>query len=392
VEPRKCRRSLTEMYGPILKDNESLVLDETVREGLSFATLTRALAARQLDMRYNFSAEFLKVEPPDTTFGDAWESLCHTLLAKEFPRVNFQRLRAPDGGIDIYVKPKKHAYQCKASERGAAGTGDARSALESLQAAVASRAKLAWQKYSIASNADFTAAGVTQVEAALEAYRLGKGALEFLGPHYWHELCEKHSAAVGNRFYYRVTLEDLDVIEALKRARYYDRFVADARQKLRDSPVKLRITSNRMLLEFEIPFSKELTIKNLLDVCKEIYGANLDWVNFGDLATSAGPSVSIAQGEKLMPFAKKIGDVVVGEEGQLEFWIQIVWKDETKSDAVSGDQVLDLLMTYRTEVPRASLGERERGNLTIRRCEEYLQNLMWSRTYARTVIARTRHK
>jgi len=149
-------------------------------------------------MRYNFSAEFLKVEPPDTTFGDAWESLCHSLLAKEFYGVNFQRLRAPDGGIDIYVKQKKHAYQCKASERGAAGTADARSAMASLEAAIVSRQELPWKKYSVASNADFTAAGIRQVETALTAHSLDKSTLEFLGPNYWHDLCVKYSKAVGS--------------------------------------------------------------------------------------------------------------------------------------------------------------------------------------------------
>jgi len=68
----------------------------------------------------------------------------------------------------------------------------------------------------------------------------------------------------GERFYYRVTLQELDVIGALKRARYYEKFISEARNELRETPVKLHITSNRMLLEFELPFSKELTIENLL--------------------------------------------------------------------------------------------------------------------------------
>ena len=117
---------------------------------------------------------------------------------------------------------------------------------------------------------------------------------------------------------------------------------------------------------------------------------DLGWVNFADLVTSAGPSVSIAQGETLVPFERKIGDLVRGDAGQLEFWIKIVWRDETKIDAVSGDQVMEFLAMYRTEVARDSLSERERRDLTIHRCEDYLQNLMWSRTYARTLITRMR--
>ncbi len=125
-----------------------------------------------------------------------------------------------------------------------------------------------------------------------------------------------------------------------------------------------------------------------MDVCKELYGVNLDWVNFADLSTSAGPSVSIANGDKLVPFKRKIGDVVTGNEAHLEFWIQIIWKDEIKTDAISSDKVLRLFAYYGREVARDSLVESDRRELTIRRCEEYLQNLMWSRTYALAVITR----
>ena len=341
-------------------------------------------------MRFNFSTEFLRVEPPDTTFGDAWESLCCELLGNEFPGVSFQRLRAPDGGIDIYAKQPRHAYQCKASERGAAATADTGSALGSLRAAMKNRQTLPWSKYTIASNADFTAVGIAQIQAALTTHNINKSALEFLGPNYWHGLCVKFSNIVADRFYYRVTLQELDVIKAFQQARYYDSFISEAQRKLRETPIALRITSNRILLEFQIPFSKELTAENLLDVCMELYGVKLDWINFADLSTSAGPSVSIAHGDKLVPFETKIGDVVTSNELQLEFWIKISWKDATKEDAVSSDTVLNYLAYYDAVVPRESLAESERRDLTIRRCEEYLQNLMWSRTYARTVISRTR--
>ncbi len=341
-------------------------------------------------MRFNFSAEFLKVEPPDTTFGDAWESLCYDLLANEFPGVSFQRVRAPDGGIDTYAKRRKHAYQCKASERGAAATADTGSTLGSLQAAIMNRTKLPWSKYTVASNADFTAAGIAQVEAALTKHRINRSVIEFLGPNHWHGLCLKHSKAIEDRFYYRVTLEELDVIRTLQQARYYESFISEARNKLRETPITLHITSNRILLEFKVPFSKDLSVENLLDVCKELYGVNLDWVNFADLSTSAGPSVSIALGDKLVPFETKIGDVVTGDEAHLEFWIKIIWKDEIKKDAISSDTVSNFLAYYSREVLRDSLEESDRRELTIRRCEEYLQNLMWSRTYARLVITRAR--
>lgn len=340
-------------------------------------------------MRFNFSAEFLRVLPPDTTFGEAWESLCHKLLATESPSVVFQRIRAPDKGIDIYARRERHAYQCKANERGAGATGDATAAAASLRAAILGRTNLHWVLYRIASNADFTAPGIGRIHETLAEHGLPPAVVEFLGPDYWENLCLKHQTAIDDRFYYRVTLDELHVIEALKQARYYDHFISEAQRKIRDAPVTLRLTCNRLHLEFRIPFSRELTARNLLDVCKELYGINLDWIKFTDLSTSAGTSVSIASGDTLVPFERKIGELVTGDETHLEFWIKIIWEDGLRKDAVSDDKVvLYLYLSRYTPLPRADwkiLSYAERRDFTLRRFEEYIQNLMWERTFARKI-------
>jgi hypothetical protein len=62
-------------------------------------------------MRYTFSAEFLKVCPPKTTFANAWESLCYDLLAAEHGFNGLQRLNALHSGIDILRGPAATAIQ-----------------------------------------------------------------------------------------------------------------------------------------------------------------------------------------------------------------------------------------------------------------------------------------
>ena len=338
-------------------------------------------------MQFDFSSAFLRVLPPDTTFGDAWESLCHTLLTTESPSVAFQRVRAPDKGIDIYARSEKHAYQCKAKEAGASATGDAASAAASLQAAILSRANFPWVLYNLASNADFTAPGIVLINKTLAEHGLDPMVVKFLGPDYWERLCLKHRTAIENRFYYRVTLDEVQVMEALKQARYYEHFISEAQRKIRETPVTLRLTCNRIHLEFSIPFSKELSVRNLLDICKELYGISLDWVNFSDLSTSAGASVSIVSGDKNVPFERKIGELVTGHETHLEFWIKIIWKDGLDKDAVSDDKRLLYFSNYTDLVTHGKpLSEVERRDFTLRRCEEYLQNLMWKRTIARKFV------
>jgi hypothetical protein len=333
-------------------------------------------------MKYDFSAEFLRVQPPDTTLGDAWESLCQLLLSKELPAVTFERLRAPDGGIDIYARKRKQAYQCKANERGALATADASAAEISLRAAISSRKAFPWKLYSVASNAEFSSVGIERIRTEASSHGLPPDSVEFLGPSFWHKLCLKFSDAVADRFYYRITLSELQILEALKQARYYDSFVSEARHKLQCSPVTLRVTCNRLHLEFRMPFSKELSVRHLLDVCKELYGINLDWVTFSDIDTSAGPSVSIADGEKLVPFECKIGELATGDERHFEFWIKIVWQDEVRKDSVSEDKVMSFMLLRRGEIEpakRESLSYDGRRQLTISRFEDYLQNAMWER-------------
>lgn len=56
-------------------------------------------------MKFDFSAaSFLRVIPPDTSFSEAWESLCFHLLSLKYGVEGINRLRPPDRGIDIYTK------------------------------------------------------------------------------------------------------------------------------------------------------------------------------------------------------------------------------------------------------------------------------------------------
>jgi hypothetical protein len=62
-------------------------------------------------MKYIFSAQFLKVQPPDSTFADAWESLCHDLLRLECPGEECLRLLPPDRGVDVLLRKKGQAIE-----------------------------------------------------------------------------------------------------------------------------------------------------------------------------------------------------------------------------------------------------------------------------------------
>lgn len=133
-------------------------------------------------MRYSFSAEFLRVLPPDTTFGNAWESLCFELLAAEHGLHGLQRLNAPDSGIDILRRSTGTAFQCKSDKRGAFGSLSAAESIKSLKAAVDARSEIEWRCYSYATNANYTGGAIKSILAEATALDITNDKIEFLGP------------------------------------------------------------------------------------------------------------------------------------------------------------------------------------------------------------------
>jgi len=133
-------------------------------------------------LRYNFSAEFLRITPPDTSFGDAWESLCYDLLVAELGDLSLQRIIAPDNGIDILHRAADSAYQCKSDERGALGSLSAIESVTSLKAAVSARPALGWTDYFYATNANYTGTAVKKILEEGSSLGLNGSQIQFRGP------------------------------------------------------------------------------------------------------------------------------------------------------------------------------------------------------------------
>lgn len=332
-------------------------------------------------MRFDFSSQFLRVIPPDTNFGDAWESLCDHLLREEAGTEHeIIRLGAPDRGIDILDRHSFRAYQCKSSEQGAFGTIKPKTSIQSFATAVEHREHLEWDTYCFATNANYSGMGLEKVKKAIGELGLPPDKVQFLGPEYWDRLCVKHEATVLNRFDFRLTAGLDRVVEAFRKARYFDKYVADYQEKIRQAQFFLVISNNRTPLEIEIPFSPELTVENFLDVSKEILGISLEWINFTDLQTSTGPSVSVTVNRRAQPFKTKIKDLPIESGDKLEIWLKIVWKDETQGQAADAEDTVALVrhLEYMRSTPRGSLSRSERGRLTIERGEAILQSMLWT--------------
>jgi hypothetical protein len=252
--------------------------------------------------------------------------------------------------------------------------------LESLRKAVSHRRSTAWQKLTFATNGQYTAPAREEViKAAAELGLSSPAEIDFLGPEYWEECCGRNSEAIKDRFYYRVTVGELEVIEALRKARYYPRIVSEYANRISNAGYRLIVTNNRTPVELDIPFAPDLTIENCLDAAKELLGLSLEWTSFADLNTSAGPSVSITIDRHAQPFAKKLSEIGVKSGDKLELWIKIVWRDGSDNATPSTSDTY-MALRYALFTPLSQHAPADRGQITISRKEALLQAMIWRAT------------
>ena len=332
-------------------------------------------------MRYSFSAEFLRIVPPDTTFGNAWESLCFDLLAAEYGLQGLLRLNAPDGGIDILRRPTATAFQCKSDERGAFGSLSATDSLKSLKAAADVRPEIAWQCYTYATNANYTGHAIKSILAEGSSLGIQMGDIEFLGPEYWDVMCLRHFERVRDRFDFQVAVTEAQVVEAFRKARYFDEHVDKFAGLISRDHLVLKIKNNQTPVELEIPFSPDLTVENCVDAAQELLGVSLKWTNFADLGTSFGPSISLTVDRRGQSFTQTIGEVQAANGGKdIVFWITLVWQDKKQSDGLDSDQLRHLAFRRGESslvLDRSAVSAADRRKHTLHRAEAMVQAMIW---------------
>ncbi|GAB3309188.1 hypothetical protein [Haliea atlantica] len=333
-------------------------------------------------MKFDFSAQFLRINPPDTSFGDAWESLCFTLLDAELNDSSLIRLRPPDKGVDILHRNAQRAFQCKSNEQGAFGSLSSTESIKSLNSAFAEKERLSWEIFAFATNANYTGNAFTSIIGAAKELGLSEKQIEILGPEHWDKLCIRHADLISDRFDYRIPVTRDRVIQAFENQRYFSKYVSQYTSEIKNSNLVMRISNNRTPAILEIPFSPDLTVENLIDVVKDLLGVSLEWTNYQDLGTSAGPSVSLTLGKEKQSFNKKLGELNLGKENELEFWITIVWRDEEKKDAMESETHMKRFnLAYLSEfktTSRGSISYAERREKTVSRSEEIIENMLWN--------------
>lgn len=327
-------------------------------------------------MRHTFSSQFLKISPPATNFGEAWELLCLELLHAESADHTVHRLAPPDRGVDIFRPTTGCAYQCKSNERGTFGVIDADDCVMSLKRAIDARTDIGWASYCIATNAPLTGIGIGKINGFADSAGIPRPS--FLGPEYWDCLCEQHRSRIESFFDYRVFVTEAEVLEAMKKSRYYDHVIKQAQESMMSFPLTMRLTNNRTPIELQVPFSSELTVGKLVNVAQELLGISLNWANFPDLGTSCGPSVSLTVDRTPQAFKLKLSELNEEQRSKLQLWIKLIWRDELQKEREHVDGTkLYLMLEGAAPAVQGSLSPRDRATATLDRMEAIVQASIW---------------
>jgi len=319
-------------------------------------------------MRYNFSADFVKVTAPDTSFADAWETICYTLLLNEFGEQDIIKLKAPEKGIDIWRPVNQSAYQCKSNEHGYKGSIDMSKVIQSLSSALLVRNTYKWREYIICVNASITGSGYEKLLEFKKSRDLSESDIKILQADDWSELAEKHIDSIKQYLDYRLLVTEDELKHAFEKARYYDQYIQQYMSAVNSTPVSVKLTNNRTPICIELPFSSDLTVKQLLDVAKALFGIDMNKRQYKELETSASPSVSLLYNGQAQSFDKKISEVIHEGDNSFELWIKIVWRDYRED---SSDKMLEFKYVIGSEKYT------NRGQETIRRTESFYQANMW---------------
>ncbi len=304
-------------------------------------------------MRYDFSHHFMRIVPPDTSFSQAWESICAILLRAELGPEGLIPFSPPDYGIDILHRPMKRAYQCKSTAEGAGGTIDGREAASSLETAYKHQHSLDWVIYAFATNAYFSGVGIEKILLRAKGFDLNPDLIEFLGPDYWDQLCCKHSILIEDRFDYKVSAAEKKVLEAvleiIKEEYGRNSSLGELIASLEQQGSTVTFTNNMTELKIELPLSLDLPIERYLGLLSALLRLSVEWINFRDAQGSMLPNLSIrlngrevSLGATLRDVGYKVGDHVelniqaatlsaptLGGTDESEIYLRLGVSDET---------------------------------------------------------------
>ncbi|WP_315110215.1 hypothetical protein [Clostridium intestinale] len=209
---------------------------------------------------YKLYPPFLYV-PEEYNFYDQWEVFCLSLLKLENKTNDIERLKAPEGGVDLYYAKNNTAYQCKSCIEGS--EVNLTKITNSLKNALKVKEILGWKKYVVCSNKNLT---INQIEKIKKIYN----DVEVKGEDYWIELCKKYPQYVKQ--YFRIVIELNKPIYNYRNDINFNRIYNKIDGKLNRSKNNDYINFNCEIHKkfYRIPISLKLSISEFMFMLRNI--------------------------------------------------------------------------------------------------------------------------
>jgi hypothetical protein len=289
-------------------------------------------------MQYELSSAFARSELSTGGFPEVWKRLCHDFLSAVFPSNSIVRKDRDKFGIDILDETASVAYCCHSVDIPNDNALPIEEAILAFEQAVHNRAELGWRLYNIASNAAYSDEAIGAFKNRMHELGITLEEVGFIGPATWNRLCSEHPRVVENWFDYRISVSKDAVKKAFEEARYYPEYVANYSAQIEEADFHIILTNNRTPLQFVLPFSPRLSVKELLEVGKVLLDLSLEDTDFHDLGTSARLSLSVVINGTKQAFKTQLGGLLPSG-GEAQLWIKIIWSEKSFDQPKPGEVV-----------------------------------------------------
>lgn len=281
-----------------------------------------------MDMQYDLSIAFARLDACAVGFPEIWTRLCHGFLSAVFPTNSIVRTDREKFGFDILDQTAGVAYYCQAVERPDEDALSVNDTIAAFERAVHNREERKWKLFNVASNAEYSDEAMGVFKGRMHTLGVAPEEVGFIGPATWNRLCSEYPRVVEDWFDYRVTVSKDAVKKAFEEARYYPKYVAQYSALVEDAEFHVLLTNNRTPLQLLLPFSPQLTVRELLEVGQVLFDLSLEATDFRDLGTSARLSLSVVIDGVQQGFKTKLEDML-HSGGEAQLWIQIVWEEKS---------------------------------------------------------------
>jgi hypothetical protein len=268
-------------------------------------------------MEYHLYPPFFEIAP-QSSFDEAWEAFCADVLNLSKNTREIRRRTPPDLGVDLLWPTQRVAYQCKAILYGKAGDLPVPKIISSIKRALEKKKDVGWEKYVLCVNVDPTGPQEAKIKAALPE-------IEFLTPSFWLPECRRFSDAMKERFRLLVRVAESTIERAVDET-FLNDYASRLRVSLKETPLTLRVFSNRRKEVFHVPASRNMTVDDFLEVLMRLFrlpGSK----SYSEDGCSVSLSYALVVDDKKTSLDQRLGDVGLKDESVVTLWKTMVFRD-----------------------------------------------------------------